>query len=204
MLILKCDNMKINKKKLILLVIFLFSLALMYQTSYGKYIKRLDNNLEINMANWNILVNDESILNKTVFENEIVVYFPGNDYYKENVIAPGASGYFDVTIDPNNTEVAFQYNINIDINNSMEDLIISGYTINPLENTTILDITEDGITGNVLVDGDSVTLRIYVTWYDGLNENLNNADDTDISINNDTISCSVQVSFEQIISQPSD
>ena len=141
------------KKILIITSIFLVLLtgSYLFQTTYAKYKKSISGNIDMSIASWNILVNNETILNKSVLNNSITPIFSGNEYLEEGVIAPGASGYYDIIINANNTDVSFTYKIlsSVSATSTVVDLITTGYIINPLDNSNIINYTSEGITGEI-------------------------------------------------------
>ena len=107
-----------NKKDLRFIIIFIvivgISLLYLAQASYAKYRRQIDGNVEATVAQWNIKVNNELINNKSVLTNDIIPYLESNPYIKENVIAPGGTGYFDLSIDGTEVDVDFTYQITIE------------------------------------------------------------------------------------------
>ena len=93
--------MKKNDKIFIIVFIGIVSFALMYlfQASYAKYRRLATSQIDARIASWNILVNNESIANKTELTNSITPVIDANQYVKSGVIAPGTTGHFDIVID---------------------------------------------------------------------------------------------------------
>lgn len=71
-----------NKKKFLLLLIGLCIsiLSIILVQIYAKYLTTADGNTSINIASWNILVNDLSIKKNTDISNSIVPVFPGTEH----------------------------------------------------------------------------------------------------------------------------
>ena len=116
---------------IVLLILAMLGIFYIYQVSYAKYKKNINGSMVMNMAKWQILVNNEDIKNKTTLTNNLTPVFNGTQYIESGIIAPGASGYFDIEIDPNDTDVAFSYEISITENSTYPDIKLDGYEINP-------------------------------------------------------------------------
>ena len=101
-----------NRKIFLILV---FSLATLY-TVYNIYdtyaLLETDEIVsnDIKTAKWNIKINDTLLGNTTSFVVD-GIKIEENDYTKENKLAPGTSGYFDILIDPTDTDVSIKYAI---------------------------------------------------------------------------------------------
>ena len=193
-----------NRKKFLLLTIGIcicFLLFYMIQI-YAKYLSTASGNTKLTIANWNIIVNNLSIKNNTNISNSIVPVFPGTDHIASNIIAPTAEGYFDLNFDFSNTDVSFEYTIEIspDKNSSVQDLVTTGYSINDGEkivfenyNQTISEIIE--LSNNI----KTRKIRVYIMWDDNENsQTMTNEDDT-ISTNSESSPLlNVNISFTQI------
>ena len=172
--------MKIKRKIVffIALMSLLYCLTLMQET-YAKYISSANASADLTIARWNILINNQDILNNSNFTDTITPVFEGTSNIRSNVIAPTAEGYFDVILNGTSTDVSFKYTLGISFasENTVEDLIISKYTIDGTE------YTYDGsdITETILLDdiNKTRTIRFYVQWNDNEEtQTMNNADDT--------------------------
>ena len=193
-----------NRKKFLLFTIGIcicFLLFYMIQI-YAKYLSTASGNTKLTIANWNIIVNNLSIKNNTDISNSIVPVFPGTDHIASNIIAPTAEGYFDLNFDFSNTDVSFEYTIEIlpDKNSSVQDLVTTGYSINDGEkivfenyNQTISEIIE--LSNNI----KTRKIRVYIMWDDNENsQTMTNEDDT-ISTNSESSPLlNVNISFTQI------
>ncbi len=194
---------KLNKKiALLLSCVVLLVGCYFIQDTLAKYRKKIDANTNLTLASWNIKVNDESILNKTELTQEITPTFPSNEYVKENVLAPGSKGYFDIVIDPTETDVSFQYVIStmISEDSAIKDLIIDSYIINPSEeNNEVIEYNPDtGITGEILHNSESTTIRIFIEWNDDESNIMDNEQDTLVASNYDQILFQVRIHFSQL------
>lgn len=155
----------------------------------------------MDIAEWNIEVNEEDITNKSKLINNISPTFLGNQYTKTGLIAPGIEGYYDININAANVDMDFDYKITSTAseNSSVKDLITTSYTINPNTNTDIVNYNNDtGITGTILKNTASTKFRIYIKWNDDTNtESMNNQEDTEVG-SDDTSTCIMNVQFKFI------
>lgn len=153
-------------------------------TTYAKYRKKVNGSVNFDMASWHILVNDEDIVGKTQLTNKIIPAFPGDEYTKENVIAPGVVGYYDIIIDPSVTDVSFDYTILSESpsDSSVLDLVTLGYVLNPVTgNEAITPVDVGGITGTLEHNSSALTVRVFVEWDDSDTNIMDNVQDTQVA-----------------------
>ena len=206
-----------SRKFKVLLVIISLSLTLsLMSNTYSRYVADTTSDIELQFANWQILVNENDITNNSVSSINIVPILEENNNIATNSIAPTSKGYFDIEIDPSNVEVSFDYQINFELlNDNMPDLLISKYAIldsNYVEgdSLTTIPITDNQI-NNLLTYDSSIEnfrfepfkVRIYFEWYEGQDENMNDEADTQIgneAATNDTkLQIKTTIAFSQII-----
>lgn len=171
--------MKIKSKiKFFVALISLVYCISLIQDTYAKYVSSASGNTTMSIARWNILVNDTDIRNNSNFNNTITPIFEGTTHIADNVIAPTASGYFDIVLDGSNADVSFNYTIALetDPTSDVSDLAIT-YTIG---NDSTEYVYSDSISKDVLLtDTDkSTAYRFYVVWDDGESSTMNNESDT--------------------------
>lgn len=206
-----------SRKFKVLLVIISLSLTLsLMSNTYSRYVADTTSDIELQFANWQILVNENDITNNSVSSINIVPILEENNNIATNSIAPTSKGYFDIEIDPSNVEVSFDYQINFELlNDNMPDLLISKYAIldsNYVEgdSLTTIPITDNQINNLLTYDNSTENfrfepfkVRIYFEWYEGQNENMNDEADTQIgkeAATNDTkLQIKTTISFSQII-----
>ena len=173
--------MKIKKKIIFFVALMcLFYCVSLMQSTYAKYITTADANADFTIARWNILINNQDIRDNSNFSNLIVPEFNGTTNIREGVVAPTAEGEFEIVIDGNETDVSYTYTITIDYNgnNDVDDLIITGYTIDDINYVYTMG---DPITDDVLVnDENKVTaIKFFVKWNDDPEtQSMDNANDT--------------------------
>ena len=97
--------MKIKRK----IIFFISLMSLFYcvslmQETYAKYVSSAGANAYLTVARWNVLVNNQDIVDNSNFTDTIVPTFAGTSNIKSGVIAPTAEGSFDITIDGTDTD----------------------------------------------------------------------------------------------------
>lgn len=187
------ENTSSKKKILVFLLLFLICLFL-FQEAYAKYRKFATVNVNNTVANWNIKINNEDIRNKTTLTNNITPTINSNANVNDNVLAPGSSGYFDVTIDATNADVSFTYEITIDSLNAstIEDLDINSYAVNDF--TNIQTISNGVVSGTITHNTPSTVVRVFFSWIDDGTDTMTNQDDT-AAATSGTANADILVSF---------
>ena len=171
--------MKLNRKITFLLALLaLFYCVSLIQSTYAKYLSTADADTNITIARWNILVNNQDISQNSKFSEVLEPTFTGNENIKDGVIAPTATGYFDITLDGSTTDVSFSYDISFSEadDNTVTDLKITKYEIDGHSYTY-----NGPISGNILLNDQNraLTVRVYVEWVDQTDdETMTNVDDT--------------------------
>lgn len=190
--------MKRRIKILIAFVALAFSLSII-STTYSRYVADANGDVALTFAKWQILVNDEDITSGNVESIDITPTIVENENVASGKLAPSSLGYYDIEIDVSNVETSFDMHITLD-NDDMADLRITSYSIDDGEEIEI----EDGqIDESFDYDEDleTINIRIYFEWYDvddGDSE-MDNEDDTEFVSNNDEITITTNLSFEQRI-----
>ena len=193
--------MLLNRKVILLagfLCVFLCILTL--QDTYAKYTSAVNETTDISIARWRILVNDFDIRSNSTTENLITPVFSGNANIASGVIAPTAEGYFDIVIDATGTDLSFAYTISV--SNSDDSPVSDIKVTNCTLNGTNIPFVDDVITGNIsLTDQRVNTIRVYIEWFDGTGENMDNAEDTSTTMLDDSVAkINVNANFTQISS----
>lgn len=192
---------KIKKWHLVLAICALILCITQIQQTYAKYLDTKEGDTDFTIAKWKILVNQQDITEASTMSSLITPVYIENEHIKEGVIAPGREGYFDLVIDSSNTEVSFRYDISVTSseNSSVNDLIITGYSLNDSEIIPVSDQLNN--LSNVINYTDTNKenkIRIYFKWRDGTGENMNNEADTNASIQGVNAKLKVNITFTQI------
>ena len=193
----------IRKFLLLIIVILIFCLIFTFMQIYAKYISSSYGTTSMNIANWNIKVNNSSIKNSTSFSNTLMPFFPGDENIAPNIIAPTAKGYVDLVIDYSEADVSFKYEISSLVNpkSSVSDLVITSYCIN---DGPIIELPEYNsiITDNIplLSTPRNRKIRLYILWNDNdLTQNMPNSDDTLSANSPNPALMDFNITFTQIV-----
>ncbi len=186
--------------------------------TYSRYVADTTGNLKIAFAQWQILVNNDDITNNTTSSVVLNPIINENEYVESNKLAPSSSGYFDISIDPTNVDVAFNYEITLRvINENIPDLMISKYAIldknykegntityNNIENNIIqgsldLDKIASGTDEIIESNFEPFIIRVFFEWYEGESEQMNDKEDTQIATSTDDnqLEINAEIKFEQ-------
>lgn len=147
------------------------------------------------VGKWVIKINDIDI--STSASSDFVIdnfNYSANTKVKDGKIAPGRSGYFDVTIDPTGTEVSVLYSIEFDFGDS--EMLTSSVVV--LDGDGVVKTGPNKFSGIISLDDIeneiTNTLRVYIEW---TNDETRNEEDTDIGMNDQYISIPVSVNAVQ-------
>ena len=189
------------KKDLRFIIIFILvvtiSFIYLFQSTYAKYKKQVNSNVNSTIASWNIKINDETINNKKTLTNSITPTFYENEYVKENTLAPGIKGYFDINIDFSKVDVDFNYEVNAVLNNStnLTDFKITDYELN--DSGTKQNFSTTGISNSLPKNTKNTKIRFYVEWIDDDTNVMNNVEDTTYATNHDDVKYVLTIKFTQ-------
>ena len=197
-----------NKKIYILLIgIIILLTSIIIGNTVAKYITSASSNADINIARWQVLVNNQDITSATTLNNVITPVFPGTNDIASGVIAPTAEGYFDIDIDATNTDVSLSYEVTIGPNEDsiVTDLVLSGYSIDEGEKQQVVE-DENGdfkIQGQIRYNSQDkdITLRVYLKWNDDTEDGatMTNSDDTSTTQEEQSVAkVNVNLKFTQI------
>lgn len=197
-----------KKKSKIVLILAVIALIIFISGSvytYAKYFTKTIGTMGSKIKNWDILVNDETIRGKKTLTNQITATFPNLDgHIKENKIAPGAEGYFNITIDYSHVDLNFSYDLSIAENDTIPDIKLTRILVDNAE-LPASHIYVDGngvthITDDITIDHVTTQkeIQVYVQWYDESDNIMDNEEDTDVGINSDDIEFDIQMSFVQL------
>lgn len=170
-----------HKRKLTILIVLSFLFLIVFGSAYtfGLFHSEVNGDVNLDVAKWNIEVNDTNIsngitdqftINDIVYENEVV----GN--VVDNKFAPGVKGTYTLEIDPTDTSVSIKYEIIVeDEKFKNENIKITSLT---LEDGELIQKDENTYVGVILLSKKTVhTIKINLEW---INEEKNNAVDSAI------------------------
>ncbi len=193
---------------LIMLIISFFQITKMYalykETSQGEY-----NSL---LGAWEIKVNTTDVTSSGQIESFTIaddqLGYVSSEYIQADKIAPDGQAYFDIVIDPANTDVSIVYTINVgsdEANNAKIELIrAEDYFKKDGQTEKIANekIFQDGNSYTSVIPVSKITqgykdyIRIYFKW---INVEENNETDTQLSARK--ISIPLQVNLKQYIGE---
>lgn len=171
------------KKKLIffLAMISLFYCVSLIQSTYAKYVTAATGTTNLTIARWNIVVNDQDVTNNSNFSSTIQPVLNASTNIKNGVLAPTSTGYFDIILDMADVDVSLEYTISVGSSgdNTVDDLRVTSYSINGVTSTYTSSLTDQLLISETT---RTKTIRFYFEWYEGPGEIMDNADDTEATI----------------------
>ncbi|MDD2504886.1 MAG: hypothetical protein PHF21_01270 [Bacilli bacterium] len=206
-----------KKFKVILLLISMSTCLGLMSSTYSRYVASTNSDINVSLSKWQILLNNYDITNSQNSNIALEPVIEENEHVAQSKIAPATKGYFDIEIDPTNVDVSFNYSIDLQIqdNNLIPDLMITKYAIIPddyieTEELSIIYLENDSITNSMLYNNNidefqfkTFTIRVYFEWYEGVEELMNDEDDTLIGTlavtENASFKMNASIKFEQII-----
>lgn len=189
------------RKWLIILFIILISItAYELSTSYALFESDTEFVVNSDVGKWEITVND-SMINETNTFNISNIHVTNEPNVRANLFAPGTSGYFDIIIDPNDTDVSIYFEIVC-----RTDFITNSHiNLTRIENvgrpnlTPVADYTYAGVIPlSSIKNGDIVTLRFYIEW-----ENIENNNEIDSLYGNSSSNFEIpmEITFRQYMGE---
>lgn len=195
-----------NRKKFLLLIIGLLIYLLVFVgvQIYAKYLSSYNGNTSVNVARWNIKVNNTSIKDGSNLSSSLVPVFPGNEHIASNIIAPTAEGYFDLNIDSSEADVSFKFDITTSVSpdSSVSDLVVTAYSVDDGPKNIISDASLP-ISDTILLSSvnKNKKIRIYILWNDDeATQKMTNADDFLSTTSANPALLDVKINFTQVIS----
>lgn len=201
-----------NKKiKLVILILILILFVVILRSTYSKYTNTASAVINEDIGKWVIKLNETDITNETITEfemNKVYWNWDSSPHVKYPKVAPGMEGYFDLVIDPTDTDTSLKYTIEID------DVNVSIPEVN-IKITAIEELNGKDITLTPNPDGPEVverikklaeiqsqdeserldTIRIHVKWE---NNEANNQTDSEIGkIADNVVSIPIKVNVIQ-------
>ena len=160
---------KPKSNKSLLVYILVFALFI-FSFSFSSYVTQYSGTLGISSAKWKIKINDKLITqDNNLIKNDISLVVTENKT-DDGIIKPGQKGYFDIIIDPKDTEVSLKYKIVLDTQDLPSTIQLTSYSLNN-SNTKIPLPNNKTIENTILLDGsgilkstDKKQYRIYWQW----------------------------------------
>lgn len=120
--------MKPKKKIAVMLLIIICSVFVLLMSSGGTftaYESEVDNKTSVNLARWNILIDDQNITDTMVSDILVENVIWSNVKSNPEKLAPGSSGTMKFIIDPTTTQVSIRYDITFEDNTVDTDNILT-------------------------------------------------------------------------------
>lgn len=182
------------KIRLLLFVLFLSLFLVAAKSTYARYATSTTGEANLNMAQWQISVNNQNITENYNTQLSFTPVIEENENVKSGTVAPGSTGYFDIQINPEKVDVSFSYNIMLQLpeDSAVSDLKITHYAIIPSgqDDNSIQKIPYTGSSIENVLKYDNqtsnfkfspFTVRVYFEWYDGQDNLMDDAADTEVS-----------------------
>lgn len=187
------------KKRSMVLAPFFFLVAIFFFVeAYSLFESNRKNITRIDIAKWQVKVNDQALSGSVASFNVDNVEWNRYENVKEGKIAPGVSGYFDIEINPNDTETSIRYDVEFDFSNLDE----SQFVIDKIEEIDKKEIVRTGkYTYSNIMSLDEIknkevnTIRVSLSWIN--DENNNEKDSLLGSVPNNTLKIPVKVTITQ-------
>lgn len=190
------------KKYLMVLAPFFFLISIFFfREAYSLFESNRVNRSDLNIATWQVKINDDIISGSTSEFTIDAINWQQSTEVKEGKAAPGTTGYFDIIIDPNETETSIRYDITFDFTNLDSDQ----FTIDEIAEIDDKPIVRTGeftysniITLDEINNNETNTIRVYLTWVN--NENNNEKDSELGLVHGNTLTIPVRVDATQYVS----
>ena len=169
----------------ILCIISLLITMLSIQRTYARYFEMVDTTYDTHIKRWLIKVNSHNIHEEQTLTKVMQPVLVEDENRNSNVLVPGGTGYFDMVLDYNYVDVAFQYEFSIEqLNtNQLADFELYGYEIIDGDTSTVTETNElKGVIEpetDVNSAGEKIReVRFLFRWNDGDGSTMNNQADT--------------------------
>ena len=189
------------RKWLIILFIVLLSLtAYELSVSFALFESEKDFVVNSDIGRWEIEVNGDMINTTNTFTiSNVKVNSDSN--VREDYFAPGTNGYFDIEIDPNDTDVSIYYEI-VCRTDYITNSQISLTRIQNVGKPDLINVAEYTYAGVIpladIKNGDITTIRFYITW---ANNDNNNETDSLYGSSSANFEIPMEITFRQYLGE---
>lgn len=165
---------KKNKKQWMIfaVVFFLLTFFLVFCPTYARYVSEWNGRLGAEIAQWKIKINGVDLSGGSA-DSVTIEMIPDGGFVAGQKIKAGQTGYFDVVIDPTDTEVSFSYAVAVDAENSNlpNGMKIDGYAVNGEDRSSMtVGVSANGDimlpSNGIFSSADRVKVRFFWTWED--------------------------------------
>lgn len=196
--------MNIKKVFTILTIIMLCFTIYKIVSTYALLESKIQKNIKADIGKWSIKINSEDIATNATKEFVMDRFqISQSPYTKENKIAPGMNGVFEIEINPQDTQVSIRYDITIDESKLTNKAIKLNEVIETNNNNTIVKTAENTYTGVILLkEIDSSYSDIVQISFDWENIEENSMNDIEIgSVYDNNIKIPITVQFSQYLGE---
>lgn len=167
-------TIKNGNKSRIKQFIFICSIVVLFfllYSSFARYEHISEGYAKVELANWKFMLNGQNLTSIQSELPDTITLIPTTNIDENNPskIKPGQTGYFDIEINPTDTEVSFEYKITIDTSKLPQTLTINSYSINDGEEIELS--AEKKINNTVFLEGkniftsnDTQKIRCFWSW----------------------------------------
>ena len=176
----KKNPKEIKSKKIYLVYVFILLIAIICIIQiFAVFQSEVEGSINFEKGVWQIEVNGIDIsngVNKEFIVNNIEIQ--NNEHVKPGNLAPGLSGIFNISINPENTDVSVRYDVSL----NEESLTNKNITIKSITETvqgnSLIKTGENVYTGIITLDdinqGIQNNIKVEIEWID--NEEYNEED----------------------------
>ncbi len=152
------------------------------------------------LAKWIIKINNINVSATNTFTMADINWIE-NQHVKNDKVAPGLSGYFDIVIDPKGTEVSVRYDITYDFTTMVnEEFYVNN--IEELNENNLIRTGEFTYTGLIMLENVETTKHIIRTSMVWNNNVLNDEADSALgSIPNNVVAIPVTIKVSQYLGE---
>ncbi|MDD5980082.1 MAG: hypothetical protein PUC23_03110 [bacterium] len=187
------------KKLFILLTIIVLGImAYTISSTYALYETNRNIEKELNIAKWEINVNDIDAVKTNNIELQNIIW-EENEHVASGKVAPSIKGYYDIIIDPKQSDVAIKYEITFDYSN-IDNEAIHVLSLQELNNKELITNDDNTYIGIITLDdienGIKHNIRTTLIWED-IDDNIK---DYELgSIYNNQLEIKVSINFSQYL-----
>lgn len=188
-----------KKILLVFIPLFFILIAIIVGCTYALFESTRINTSMVDIAKWQVKINGDNIdgSSDTFTVNSFV--WSTSENVKSGKAAPGLDGYFEIVLDPNNTDTSIRYDLTFDFSGLDEDQFrvdriveINDKTIYRTGESTYSNI----ITLDEIRNNETNTIRVYIEWVE---DEANNDKDSALVLNDIDLKIPVQVDIIQYI-----
>lgn len=169
-----------KKSTMVLAPFFFLVMILIVVGTYSLFESQRSNTTELEIAKWEIKVNNDLLSGSTSTFSINNFTWSTSPYVMEGKAAPGLNGYFDIVIDPNDTDTSIMYDVTFDFSNLDSDQF-SITEIKEIDDKSIVRTGEFTYSNIITLDeinnGETNTIRVYIEW---INDEANNIKDSEL------------------------